>query len=76
MEHPLTAHLVLIMSLQTYEGREHRYVDYALPDVLQMVGRCTVPNDEGTSRCVLLCQATRKEYFKSSSPRACPWRAG
>ncbi|GAK66043.1 sec63-domain-containing protein [Moesziomyces antarcticus] len=61
---PLTAHLVLIMSLQTYEGREHRYVDYALPDVLQMVGRCTVPNDEGTSRCVLLCQATRKEYFK------------
>ena len=61
---PLTAHLVLIMSLQTYEGREHRYVDYALPDVLQMVGRCTVPNETGTSRLVLLCQATRKDYFK------------
>ncbi|TKY89875.1 hypothetical protein EX895_001172 [Sporisorium graminicola] len=61
---PLTAHLVLIMSLQTYEGREHRYVDYALPDVLQMVGRCSVPNDEGTCRLVLLCQATRKDYFK------------
>ncbi len=61
---PLTAHLVLIMSLQTYEGREHRYVDYPLPDLLQMVGRCTVPNESGTSRCVLLCQSTRKDYFK------------
>ncbi|SJX63979.1 probable ATP dependent RNA helicase [Sporisorium reilianum f. sp. reilianum] len=61
---PLTAHLVLIMSLQTYEGREHRYVDYALADVLQMVGRCSVPNDEGTCRLVMLCQATRKDYFK------------
>ncbi|SPO28683.1 probable ATP dependent RNA helicase [Ustilago trichophora] len=61
---PLTAHLVLIMSLQTYEGREHRYVDYPLPDLLQMVGRCSVPNENGTSRLVLLCQSTRKEYFK------------
>lgn len=61
---PLSAHLVLIMSLQTYEGREHRYVDYPLPDVLQMVGRCTVPNSHGSSRLVLLCQATRKDYFK------------
>ncbi|GAC95807.1 hypothetical protein PHSY_003384 [Pseudozyma hubeiensis SY62] len=61
---PLSAHLVLVISLQTYEGREHRYVDYALPDVLQMVGRCTVPNESGTSRLVLLCQATRKDYFK------------
>lgn len=61
---PLTAHLVLIMSLQTYEGREHRYVDYPLPDLLQMVGHCTVPNSSGVSRLVLLCQATRKDYFK------------
>ncbi|SPO28171.1 probable ATP dependent RNA helicase [Ustilago trichophora] len=61
---PLTAHLVLIMSLQTYQGREHRYVDYPLADLLQMVGRCTVADENGTSRLVLLCQATRKEYFK------------
>ncbi|PWY99701.1 putative ATP dependent RNA helicase [Testicularia cyperi] len=60
----MKAHLVLLMSLQTYEGREHRYVDYPLTDMLQMVGRCTEPNEDGVARCVLLCQATRKDYFK------------
>ncbi|WFC94772.1 RNA helicase [Malassezia brasiliensis] len=61
---PVQAHLVLLMSLQTYEGKEHRYIDYALPDMLEMVGKCTVPGEEGTSRCMLFCQANRKEYFK------------
>lgn len=61
---PVEAHLVLLLSLQTYEGREHRYVDYALPDLLEMVGKCTVAGDDGHSRCMLLCQANRKDYFK------------
>ncbi|KAN0065928.1 Pre-mRNA-splicing helicase BRR2 [Thecaphora frezii] len=61
---PLSAHLVLILSLQTYEGKEHRYVDYPLTDLLQMVGKSTIAGDDGSSRCVLLCQSTRKDYFK------------
>ena len=61
---PVSAHLVLLLSLQTYEGKEHRYVDYPLTDVLQMVGKCTQPGEGGTSRCMLFCQANRKEYFK------------
>ncbi|WFD33124.1 RNA helicase [Malassezia sp. CBS 17886] len=61
---PVAAHLVLLLSLQTYEGREHRYVDYPLADMLAMVGKCTLPGDEGSSRCMLFCQANRKEYFK------------
>ncbi|PKI82775.1 Brr2p [Malassezia vespertilionis] len=61
---PVTAHLVLIMSLQTYEGKEHRYVDYPLTDMLQMVGKCTQPGEDGSSRCMLFCQANRKAYFK------------
>ncbi|PWN88119.1 putative ATP dependent RNA helicase, partial [Acaromyces ingoldii] len=70
---PLQAHLVLIMSVQSYDGKEHRYVDYPLTDVLQMMGRALVPagdaddgDDDGDNRarCVLLCQQTRKDYFK------------
>jgi pre-mRNA-splicing helicase BRR2 len=61
---PLTAHLVLILSVQSYEGKEHRYIDYPLTDVLQMVGRATRIGASGQgSRCVLLCQATRKAFF-------------
>ncbi|UZJ56862.1 hypothetical protein CBS101457_006182 [Exobasidium rhododendri] len=64
---PMKAHLVLIMSCQSYEGREHRYVDYPMSDVLQMVGKATLGSSESeeiTSKCVLLVQSTRKEYFK------------
>ncbi|CAO1626159.1 unnamed protein product [Parajaminaea phylloscopi] len=62
---PLTAHMVIIMSVQSYEGKEHRYVDYPITDVLQMVGRSTQRGpDAESSRCVLLCQASRKEFFK------------
>ncbi|CAO1613320.1 unnamed protein product [Jaminaea pallidilutea] len=67
---PITAHLVLIMGVQSYDGREHRYVDYPITDVLQMVGLSTQPaleGDEGSSgssRCVLLCQASRKDFYK------------
>lgn len=61
---PVSAHLVLLLSLQTYEGREHRYVDYPLTDMIEMVGKCTVPGEDGNSRCMLLCQANRKDYFK------------
>ncbi|KAJ1033874.1 hypothetical protein NDA16_000082 [Ustilago loliicola] len=59
--------------IQTYEGREHRYVDYPLPLLLQMVGRCTIPHPSfGSSRCILLCQNTRKSYFKKFLSEALP----
>ena len=49
--------MVIIMGVQYYEGKEHRYVDYPVMDVLQMLGR-------GRARCVLMCQATRKDFYK------------
>lgn len=64
---PLKAHLVLLMSCQSYEGREHRYVDYAISDVLQMIGKAVLgssTSEDVTSKCVLLVQSTRKDYFK------------
>ncbi|QRV91442.1 pre-mRNA-splicing helicase BRR2 [Ceratobasidium sp. AG-Ba] len=45
---PVTAYMVVIMGVQHFEGREHRYVDYPVPDVLQMMGR----------------HQTRKEFYK------------
>ncbi|KAK0556085.1 Pre-mRNA-splicing helicase BRR2 [Tilletia horrida] len=68
----LEAHLVIIMSLQSFEGREHRYVDYPLTDMLQMVGRSTRPGEDGGTRCILMCQSTRKEYFKKFLAEALP----
>ena len=45
----LTAHLVVIMDTQFYDGKNHSYEDYPVTDVLQMVGRANRPlvDDEG-----------------------------
>ncbi|GAA5923960.1 hypothetical protein JCM1841_000119 [Sporobolomyces salmonicolor] len=61
---PLTAYMVIIMGVQTFEGKEHRYVDYPFTDVLQMMGRACRPSHDTSSRCVLMCQQVRKEFFK------------
>jgi pre-mRNA-splicing helicase BRR2 len=69
---PVTAYMVIIMGVQSYEGREHRYVDYAIADVLQMMGRACRPNIDESSRCVLMCQQTRKDFFKKFLTEALP----
>ena len=53
---PLTAYMVVIMGVQSFEGKEHRYIDYAFTDVLQMMGRACRPSHDESSRCVLMCQ--------------------
>ncbi|KAK2558441.1 U5 small nuclear ribonucleoprotein 200 kDa helicase [Acropora cervicornis] len=39
----MSAHLVIIMDTQFYEGKIHAYVDYPVTDVLQMIGRANRP---------------------------------
>jgi pre-mRNA-splicing helicase BRR2 len=56
--------MVIIMGVQYYEGREHRYRDYPVMEVLQMMGRACRPGEDDSSRCVLMCQQTRKEFYK------------
>ncbi|KAJ7063405.1 putative RNA helicase [Mycena amicta] len=61
---PVASYLVIIMGVQSYEGREHRYIDYPVMDVLQMMGHACRPLEDDRSRCVLMCQQTRKEFYK------------
>lgn len=56
--------MVIIMGVQFYEGKEHRYVDYPITDVLQMMGRACRPALDTTSKCILMCQQARKDFFK------------
>ncbi|KAK2464636.1 hypothetical protein APHAL10511_003329 [Amanita phalloides] len=61
---PVASYMVIIMGVQYYEGKEHRYIDYPVTDVLQMMGRACRPMEDERSRCVLMCQQTRKEFYK------------
>ncbi len=52
----VTGRLVIIMDTQFYEGRDHRYVDYPITDVLQMIGLAGRPLIDESGVCVVLCQ--------------------
>ncbi|KAI0125930.1 Sec63 Brl domain-containing protein [Xylariales sp. AK1849] len=67
-----TAHLVVVMGTQYFEGREHRYIDYPLSEVLQMFGKALRPSSDGRSRGVLMVPTTRREYFKKFLNEALP----
>ncbi|KAK0733880.1 Sec63 Brl domain-containing protein [Lasiosphaeria miniovina] len=68
----VTAHLVIVMGTQYFEGREHRYVDYPLSDVLQMFGKAAKPSKDGRGRGVLMLPAVKREYYKKFLNEALP----
>ena len=61
---PISSHLVVIMDTQYYDGKEHRYVDYPITDMLQMVGRANRPLHDQNGVCVVMCQGSKKEFFR------------
>lgn len=67
-----TAHLVIVMGTQYFEGREHRYVDYPLSEVLQMFGKSLKPAKDGRGRGVLMVPAVKREYYKKFLNEALP----
>ncbi|KAJ2578702.1 Pre-mRNA splicing [Coemansia sp. RSA 1807] len=60
----IRAHTVVIMGAERYHGREHRYTDYAIPDVLQMMGRASLSGSSGHAQCVLMCLGNKREFYK------------
>ncbi|KAI3960834.1 hypothetical protein MKW92_027349 [Papaver armeniacum] len=68
----LSAHLVVIMGTQHYDGRENTHTDYPVTDLLQMMGHAGRPLLDNSSKCVILCHAPRKEYYKKFLYEALP----
>jgi pre-mRNA-splicing helicase BRR2 len=64
--------MVIIMGVQYYEGKEHPYVDYSVMDIPQMMGKACRPLDDKQIRCVLMCQQTRKEFYKKFISESLP----
>lgn len=60
----IQAHLVIIMDTQFYNGKLHAYHDYPVTDILQMLGRANRPTEDADAKCVLMCQNSKKDFFK------------
>jgi len=56
----------MILDTQRYDGQEKRYVDYTIPDMLQMMGRASRTNDSKVShaKCLVFCHSPKKDYYK------------
>jgi pre-mRNA-splicing helicase BRR2 len=66
------AHLVIVMGTQFYEGREHRYVDYPISEVLQMFGKAGRIGEDKSAKGVLMVPAVKREYYKKFLNEALP----
>ncbi|KIW33062.1 uncharacterized protein PV07_04561 [Cladophialophora immunda] len=71
-EIPFTAHLVIVMGTQYFVGREHRYVDYQISEILQMFGRACRPGEDDIGKGVLMVSAVKREYYKKFLNEALP----
>ncbi|CAO2171153.1 unnamed protein product [Urochloa humidicola] len=60
----LPAHLVVVMGTKYYDGLENAHTDYPITDLLQMMGHASRPIQDNSGKCVILCHAPRKEYYK------------
>ncbi|XAR59953.1 RNA helicase [Bertholletia excelsa] len=69
---PLSAHLVVVMGTQYYDGRENAHSDYPVTDLLQMMGHASRPLVDNSGKCVIFCHAPRKEYYKKFLYEAFP----
>eukprot|EP00301_Raphidiophrys_heterophryoidea_P007338 c12852_g1_i1.p1 GENE.c12852_g1_i1~~c12852_g1_i1.p1 ORF type:complete len:2187 (-),score=588.78 c12852_g1_i1:306-6866(-) len=58
------AHLVVVMGTQYYHGREHRYSDYSVTEILQMMGQANRPNLDNCGKAVVMCLGSKKTYYK------------
>ncbi|KAL5015950.1 hypothetical protein ScPMuIL_005539 [Solemya velum] len=60
----VSSHLVIVMDTQYYDGKSHSYEDYPITDVLQMIGKANRPLVDQEGKAVILCQSSKKEFFK------------
>ncbi|KAF2013170.1 Sec63-domain-containing protein [Aaosphaeria arxii CBS 175.79] len=66
------AHLVIVMGTQFFEGREHRYIDYPISEVLQMFGKAGRVGQDKSAKGVLMVPAVKRDYYKKFLNEALP----
>jgi len=60
----LPAHLVVVKGTEYYDGAAHRYVDFPITDVLQMMGRAGRPQFDTSGCAVILVHEPKKSFYK------------
>ncbi len=69
---PFRAYLVIIAGTEFYDGKEHRYIEYPVADVQQMVGMAGRQGEDTRGSCMLFTYTPRKEFYKKYLFEALP----
>ncbi|KAF2099454.1 pre-mRNA splicing helicase [Rhizodiscina lignyota] len=67
-----TAYLVIVMGTQFFDGREHRYIDYPISEMLQMFGKAGRVGEDKTCKAVLMVPAVKRDYYQKFLKEALP----
>ncbi|KAF2155922.1 Sec63-domain-containing protein [Myriangium duriaei CBS 260.36] len=67
-----SAYVSIIMGTQIFDGRQHRYMDYTIAEILQMLGKAGRPLEDTRARGVLMCPDVKRNYYKKFLSEALP----
>jgi pre-mRNA-splicing helicase BRR2 len=57
------SNLVVVLSTQFFEGKEHRYIDYPINELLEMIG-CSKGEEGESDKALILTNVSKKEYYR------------
>jgi pre-mRNA-splicing helicase BRR2 len=59
-------YVAVVLDPMKYNGKENSWIDYSVPDMLQIMGRASLTNNNSNSTCkfILFCQSSKKEFYK------------
>ncbi|MCP9260699.1 Activating signal cointegrator 1 complex subunit 3 [Dirofilaria immitis] len=60
----MPAHLVIIKGTEYYDGKTHKYIDFPVTDVLQMIGRAGRPQFDDSAVAIIYVQDVKKNFYK------------
>ena len=58
------AHLVVVKGTEYFDAKTHRYIDYPVTDVLQMMGRAGRPQFDSEGRACILVHEPKKLFYR------------
>lgn len=67
-----TAYFVVIMGMQYFEGREHRYVDYPISEMLEMLGKAGRSRVDKDCHGLIMCPDVKREFYTKFLREALP----
>eukprot|EP00041_Stephanoeca_diplocostata_P037706 m.1438323 g.1438323 ORF g.1438323 m.1438323 type:complete len:1940 (+) comp25090_c1_seq3:91-5910(+) len=60
----MPAHLVVVKGTEFFDGKQKRYVDFPITDVMQMMGRAGRPQYDTEAVAVVLVHDVKKHFYK------------